>query len=311
MTFKVAYCKEFNGNITAYKAKREYFAQDDSKLKYSFHCPDENCNVELVGVNIYALGGYKNDPHFRTKQNIKHIPDCFIIKETQHSNSTVSKSSEESSFDYFGFPTEFILERPKKEASSPTSEISDYDDDYDVKPRRKAIDKEARNTHAPNKTSYLENVVDVYEQIVDTPQAQTHFIRLNNERRSYKNTFKNIRYFEDGKNFIFHGSILPIKPYGKDYSIKFEDKAKFNHKYYPVTIYITDELISKYRMSRLFRESIDKLVGLGDAFKSATCYFVGAYPELKTVTLKNSSNTFDVLEVKITNLDHFVIKFTE
>ncbi len=193
MTFKEAYCKEFNGNITAYRAKREYFAQNDSTLRYSFHCPDENCNAELIGVNIYTLGGYKNRPHFRTKQKVKHTPDCFMIHEMELSESNPLTSGGNNTASYSNFPTEFILERPKRESNSHKAEVHiDYDDD-DVKPRRKGKDGDGRDTHVPNKTSYLENVVDVYEQLVDTPNLQNHFITLNNIRRSYKNTFKNIK----------------------------------------------------------------------------------------------------------------------
>ena len=115
-------------------------------------------------------------------------------------------------------------------------------------------------------------------------------IELNGENRTYAKTFKKIAYFEDGKNFIFYGDIEPIKEYGKNYAITFKDKAWFNKKAYRVTIYITEELISKYRLRRLFRFSIGTLAKLGKEFKSATCYFAGAYPELKTVngSVKNS-----------------------
>jgi hypothetical protein len=72
MTFDKAYCQEFNGNITAYKARREYFAQGDINYKFTFFCPDENCNVELTSVNIMGcilISNHNLSTHFFANTN--------------------------------------------------------------------------------------------------------------------------------------------------------------------------------------------------------------------------------------------------
>lgn len=310
MTFDKAYCKELDGNVTIYKARRDFFAQDDLDFKFSFFCPDENCNVELTGVNIYVVGKVKHKPHFRTKKNCSHSNDCFIIaeidkkaKNADKGNQSVCRHGHKNN----KYPDEFILVRPKKENQNKLEQSDD--DDFDIEPRekRKSITR-STNDVRPHKTSYLENVVDSYEDMNEQERKEI-YITLNGQRKSYYNIFKKIQYFQDGKNFIFYGEIKPIKVYGDNYSIKFKDNVWINNTLYPISLYITNDLISNYRLSRLFRESINALVSQGSNFKNARCYFVGSYPKMKEVQGKNGK--FTVYEVEVVNLDHLVIKFEE
>lgn len=312
MTFDKAYCKELNANITAYKARREFFAQEDISLKYNLFCPDENCNVEFTGVNIYPVGKIKHRPHFRTKKNCEHSDSCSIINEIDKENKSIKsghKTNNNHGQKKFKYPDEFILHRTKSETNNKSSS-NDNDDDFDIEPRQKGNSTASESSEAkPHKTSYLENVVDSYEYMSDKDKRNS-YITLNRERRTYHSTFKQIQYFMDGENFIFNGDIEPIKVYGKNYSIKFKDKVWIDRKPYQISIYITDETINKYRLSRLFRESIETLALTGDKFKTAKCYFVGTYPRLKEVPLENGKS-FELYEIIIDNLDHLVIKFTE
>ncbi len=310
MTFDKAYCKELDANITAYKARRSYFSQDNEKLKYHFCCPDENCNVELTAVNIYTVGKFKHRPHFRTKRNAEHTKDCEIIQEIENNKSskgdgTHSGHANKSS----SFPEEFVLKREKRETDQKAPK--EFDDDYDIEPRESKRSENTKNNNdsKPHKTSYLENVVDSYEEMSDT-MKKSNFIVLNGIKRSYKNAFKLIKYCEDGEDFIFYGDIKPVVKYGKNYSISFKDKIWFNGKYYYASMYLTEDLINSYRLNRLFKASINEFANLKDNFKSAKCYFVGAYPEIETVPKKDGT-TFDILKIEISNLDHLVIKFTE
>jgi len=311
MTFDKAYCLELDANVTAYKARREYFSQEDNKSKYTFYCPDENCNVQLSGVNIFTVGLMKRKPHFKTKNGLKHSKDCSIIIEKTVSLETGSKKpSKRTSSISNSFPNEFILSRPKKEVDSKGSKETYYDDDFDIEPRAKRKSREGYSSgNKPHQTSYLENVVDSFEDM-DKDERIENKITLNGQTRPYKYTFKNIMFFADGTNFIFYGEIKPIKKYGKNYAITFKNWAELNGKSYSIGIYITEELIKNYRLSRLFEDTISNLANLEGKFKSARCYFVGAYPKMKTITTKTGSS-YDVLEVFITNLDHLVIKFTE
>lgn len=308
VTFKEVYCTELDGNISASGIRRVFFSQPDEAMRYHFHCADQSCNVQMDCVNVYSLGITKRRPYFRTHPKQQHSPECLMIKEIE-SHSAVSDNHDEVKG--VGFPNEFILQRVHNEETS----LEDLDGahngvDEDFYPRRayRGTSK-AKGNKKPNQTSYLENVVDSFEGM-DLEQRKTSFITLNGSSRSYKNTFKDIRYFEDGENFIFYGEILPIKPYGKNFSIKFKNKAWFNGSQYSVSIYILDETISNYRMCRLFRESIQELANRGESLIGAVCYFVGSYPRLQTV-IKDDLSTFQVLRVDVTNLDHLVIKFSE
>lgn len=111
------------------------------------------------------------------------------------------------------------------------------------------------------------------------------------------------------QNLHQNGEIKPIRVYGNNYSIKFKDNVWINNTLYPINLYISNDLISNYRLSRLFRESINALASQGSNFKNARCYFVGSYPKMKEVQGKNGK--FTVYEVEVVNLDHLVIKFEE
>ncbi|MDX4069881.1 hypothetical protein [Aliarcobacter skirrowii] len=308
MTFDKAYCEELKANITAYKARREYFSQNNENLRFKFYCPDENCNVELTGVNIYTLGKTKNRPHFRTKINSKHTDNCSIVVENEDNINKKGEGLKSQGHKFSNFPEEFILNRPKKEVESKGPKEIDFDDEFDIEPRIRNLNSTNSIENKPHRTSYLENVVDSFESMNDD-EKKDRCIVLNGERKSYKNTFKNIKYCEDGTNFIFYGDIKPVKKYGDNFAIQFKDNVWFNGKFHSISIYITSKLINEYRLCRLFENTINTLAELKNKFESAKCYFVGAYPMVKT--LQKNGSEYDVLEVIITNLDHLVIKFTE
>ena len=315
MTFEKAYCTELDADVTAYKARREFFAQEDDSLRYHFFCPDSECNVELVGVKIYSTSKLAMPPHFRTFPNREHSKTCSIIKELEVGDGSkdAKKNRAKNGNKTSKFVNEFILQRPAKKSDN-KGPSSNYDDEFDIEPRTKkhSTPSEFKAGDKPIKTSYLENVVDCYEAM-DEEDRKKYTILLNGELRTYKNTFKNIKYFQDGTNFIFYGQIKPIKPYGKNFSIKFIDRAWIDNKSYDIKIYITEEIINQYRLKRLFNESMKQLSSADKKLLTEhppVCYFVGAYPTLKTVPLQESVK-FDILEVNITNLDHLVIKFKE
>lgn len=262
MTFDKAYCKELDANITAYKARREFFAQNNINLKYNFFCPDENCNVEMTGFNIYAIGMIKQRVHFKTKKNCRHSENCSIVAENiHHENTFIARDgrAEGNGKKFSQYPDEFILKRSKIDRNVNNS-ICCIDDEFDIEPRSKKQSSYENTTKlSAHKTSYLENVVDSYEDMKTDKEKKVKYIKLGIQKRSYKNTFKDIKYFEDGENFIFNGEIEPVKQYGNNYAIKFKDRAWYQGKPYQVSIYITRELITSYRLSRLFQESISKL----------------------------------------------------
>lgn len=316
MTFEKAYCEELDANITAYKIRRHFFGQEDTTVRYNFFCPDPDCNIEMTGVNIYQNGRLKHKPHFRTKKGVKHTSTCSIIKELENDGSkNAENNGPRHGAKLSKFINEFILSRPKKESNN-KGPIDNEDDDFDIEPRTKRHQTPSsfHAGHKPIKTSYLENVVDCFEDM-NAEERKKYMINLNGVKRSYHSTFKDIKYIRDGENFIFYGEIQPIKAYGENFSIKFKNKTKRNEEESPLmlSMYITKEVINNYRLKRLFQESMKELVALDEKTikeNPPICYFVAAYPTLKTIPSKEGSS-FDVLEVNITNLDHLVIKFKE
>jgi len=307
MTFEKAYSPELDTTVTAYNAKRKFFAQDDTSLKYSFFCPDKSCSIELTAVNVFTIGKFKQKPHFRTKKNCHHIDSCSIIHEVNTNSHKVHQSDtkgETHGFKHSIYPTEFISSRPKLENSTKIEiDLSNDIDEIEPKKKRQPSAEKKPTNSRPHKTSYLENIVDSFEDMDTDIEKNSYTVILNSIERTYKNSFKDIIYFEDGKNFIFYGKINPIKKYGKNFSIKFQNKAWYQNRLYQVSIYIKEETINTYRLSRHFRESMEELSKLGDNFQDATCYFVNAYPKLKEISISNKNLFFSVLNVEITNLD--------
>lgn len=310
MTFDKAYCKELDRNITVSAARTEFFARYDSDFRFTFFCPDKNCNVELTGVNIY-IRNFKHKPHFRTKKNCTHSNDCCIVAELdgEAKKDTVKGTATAIPHGYKKneYPDKLILSSPKKENQNKSEQPHD-DFDMETREKRKSTTV-STNNERPYRTASLEEVVDSYEGMNEEKRKEV-YITLNTDRKTYDRIFKEVKYFQDGKNFIFYGKIEPIKPYGKDYSIMFKDKVRINNESYRINIYITNNLISNYHLSELFRESIDKLTRLGSNSKNARCYFVGSYPKAKEVQKKNGEY-FTEYKVEITNLAHLVIKFEE
>ena len=142
-------------------------------------------------------------------------------------------------------------------------------------------------------------------------EKKEYKLNLYNKNRSYRNTFKKLQFYYDGEDFIFYGEIKPIKWYGKNLSIQFINPLFKDDKPLFASIYITENTIESYRLKRMFKESIKELERLQDdkIEHSTTCYFVGSYPKIKSISKKDNS-TFNVFNVDINNLDHLVTKFT-
>ena len=131
-----------------------------------------------------------------------------------------------------------------------------------------------------------------------------YLLKINDITHKYKNWFKKIAYFEDGRDYIFWDLIRKIKKYGDNYSIELDSKSAKNK--FPFRIYLKKGVIENYRLKKDIIGRLEYLIDLIDNKKdftneTAICYFVKTYPELIT-------EPFNHYDIPINNLYHFVIK---
>jgi len=176
-----------------------------------------------------------------------------------------------------------------------------------------SVDLNADNgSIAPHRTSILEHIVETWlthgKEIL-----RREPLTIGAKTKWYPNAFKPIKYFESEKGLIYWGAVKSIRAYGNDYSITFMDKPKFGGEPRQVGIYITGEQIERYRKRRLFKRYIDALLDASTG--SVNCYFVGAYPQLKSedivIQTADGERRFRPLEVHLKSLDHLVLHFAE
>ena len=296
-----AYCLELDKIIDPYEAREAYFYANDESLKFNFYCSNENCRIELVGANIYRPEEVaKRPPYFRTKPNHPHKEQC----EYYEGNITEVKK----------YHDKFFSDKIKEDIYPAVLNIHELENIITIKPIKtteitdkiieEKISNAVRNYDRKNltRTRYLEKVVNYYETHKDCGLP----LKIGDETRKYKNWFKRILFFRDGKDFIFWDYIYKIKKYGNHYLIEFRTKS-FNDRL-PFSTYITQETIENYRHKKYFIKILNYLMDLINNKNSTNevpiCYFFKTYPEL-------SSNPFAHYDIPVKDLRYFVIKSTE
>ncbi|WP_273325145.1 hypothetical protein [Vallitalea guaymasensis] len=307
MKFDKAYCKELDKAITPYYARELFF--DETGIYYGkkleFKCRDENCRVELIGVNIYKEKRFKKALHYRTKPKTNHADECmFIAENKEHKNGRNDEREDGEGFKISKYPSEFLLERPKQKNNGVN--IIEVEEDVDLPTKStngRGNDKRSTKKKSKLKTSCLEHLVDCYLN-GDKNQLKREVLTIGNKTKYFNNFFKKIKFCHDEQGLIYWGVLKGIKKYGGNYKITFKDKLKIDEEYLPVSIYIKDETINNYRRKKVFRSLISDLASSDD---EVTCFFVGAYPEKKEVEYNGSK--FNIMEVDIENLDHIALTF--
>lgn len=303
MKFDSAYCLETDSVLTIYQVRDLHFDEDedfDSKHN-NYFCPDEDCNVQLYGVNDAAVE-YKSTPHFRTKPKILHSVKCDYDGKNSQTKGAVSEQKRENSHKISDIPERFIFET-QKHPMGPNAGLNNKIRTRKQKENNYEFDRESVS---PHETSVLEHIVHVWKTNDDN-MLKKSFIYLGNKHKSYYKAFKKIGFFTDEEGLIYYGRIKKITQYGENYAIEFDGKARAEvggDEWLKVSIYIKEEQIDSYRKRKLFKKHIQSLINISEN-DDIECFFVGAYPERKTVKIKDGS--FDVFNVEVTNLDHLVL----
>lgn len=325
MHIERAYCVELGRVTDIYEARDHFFSQTPPRRRFRFLCSDEACreanSTKVTGVNYDKLVEESDQyvkPHFR--ENTEHIPECEWVEleiaiieleeeggddpgavgvARQSRRGRNAKSSDV--IDIFApesggaDPVCVVGARPVAVFSGGSRDIikgASY-----KRIRIEALKKYLRDN--PNRTGFLENVVDSYLALEPDERKSASLKIGRSRRRSYRECFRPIRFYAPGRDedFIYYGGVR-AKSYGPNYSLTFFDKAVFEGSERLVSLYIKKEKLDVYRHRAYLREFLERLVD-GSA-RYATCYFYGhIQPGAK-------NNAF--LDVELDHFDNLVLR---
>ena len=308
MKFDKAYCTELKKEISPYFARELYFNQESNYYGVRLHygCPNSDCDTILIPYNVYRNERLKQKIHFHTKIRNLHSSSCDYTIESQSNKLSYEEAKRQNRIKNSILPTELvlnkqILEKKSKLKNDVPNESTNHKQKSSVASKSKKFSKNTSST----KTPFFDHIVDCYENI-DEKVLKEEFLTINAKKKRFYYFFKKCQYFYDEKGLIYWGEVSELKQYGKNYSIKFKNKAKVGDKYLSINIYITEGLINAYNKKKQFTEILNLLSEHEGIIR---CYFVDAYPD-KELVEKNGLK-FDTLKVEIKNLGHLVLRFDE
>ncbi len=311
MKFGRAYCEEVGQSLSPYRARR-LFTEEDSDYhgkELTFSCQDPSCRVRLTPVGIYMTRKSKRALHFRTRD--EHKDGCGFLQPGA-SGSRVRKPSErEDDFKPTDFPTEFILNPPKRKRTGGGSTV-DNDDDVDGPDALDGdgtggVDPTRRRTST--RTRFLEEVVDCFLSGDERGMAQQ--FTIDSKTKAFGRFFKKIQYFQDEVGLIYHGAIDQLKVYkDKGVGLRFADPVWVGKKKYRVRAYIPQDRIDVSRRKKAFLAEMAELQKAVDAGEEVLAFFVGAYPNAETIE-KADGTSFVIYSAELASVDHLALTFAK
>lgn len=311
MKYDKAYSELFEECLTIYEVRELNFDEnsDYNSDQDNFYCPDNQCRLMkdkqavLTTVNANKVK-YKKTPHFKDTPSTVHIKSCPYLADESSIVYVDPKSAKEEGTKTTEFPIVFLLER-KKYSKKEKSETNDFlvEDDPKLKEKTRSTTGVQGGKKSPNTTSVFEHIVEGFlskrnnnESLKDMP------LSIGGVTANYNYFFKKIRFFQDREGLIYWGRVKKIKDYVHSFSIEFEDRVS-NIK---ITAYLDKNTIQNYYKKKYFTDKLRSLISEGD---KVDCFFLGAYPKLKKVNA--GEKEFDVYNIDITNLDHFLLRVIE
>ncbi len=310
-----AYCPELDIDLTIYQLRNWHYDEEEyahiDADNLTFKCQEKYCLAELYDVNA-TKPRPKQTPHFRTLPNNEHTCTVEDDDKLVTSGTSATKHGKDKAYRENDFPDEFIVKRKpsqrQKLAEGKTQQP------VIIEPSSNTNTKAGNNTgRGSNRTSDLEHIVECFLGHQDNPEAlKKKFLTIAKERLSYRQFFTPISYFNgENKQRIYYGQLKEISAYGdKDkqrFILNFKKWPTINAHDYPLSIYLSQNTITRYRKRGLFKNQMLDFLAHPD--QDILCFFFGC-PELVERNYKNKPGSYNRLEAKITNLDHLVLSFS-
>ena len=128
MKLEKAFAEDIKLRITAQEADKQ-FAEGNIKSKFSFQCPDENCNAPVTCANLdRPKAKRKRDPYYKVVG--EHSPQCDIAKDIdpQKKSSRINTDIYSDSDEYIDHAIRLNLQPASTKRPEPTGNAPGVDD---------------------------------------------------------------------------------------------------------------------------------------------------------------------------------------
>lgn len=309
MKFDTAYSLSLDDKLSIYDVRDLNFDETvafDSDAD-SFFCPNDECRAAFSTENVLTTYNAKNvnyqrTPHFKNTPGTRHIDGC------RYGGRKIAAGESEDDREE-SFPSELVLTRRQYTRKTPAAgNMGTTPLEPSNSPSQRTTASRTSSETTPDKTSVFAHPVECYvSNIDDKDKLKGMPLKIGEHSSTYWAFFKKIEYLQDNKGLIYWGRIKAIKDYNaSSFRIDFEKKVWVGKKPYSVNVYLSKELIERYRKRKVFLEQMKAAL---DSQRVLYCFFYGVTPELKQVpSKKNPEQTFGVFSADIENLDHMIIR---
>jgi hypothetical protein len=322
MRIDVAYCVELNRVVDIQDACQEFAAQNEA-TEFHFLCSDPKCRnsktdgVRVTGVNHYKLpeeGKVFKSPHYRKLD--EHIATCdwmeltAALKAAELSSDDDEDNELQASSDKHR-KLQHILTRlikrfviPPVDTEGGTSneicgELERIRNLGDQQSRRKELLAYARGVGST--ATSLEALVSCYEELKNEDALNEEFTVDGYGAISFRNAFRQVGLGPTGGFVVYHGGARLYKRYGDGFALNFMDKIQENIgdkvSRIPVSFYVSQDNLKKYRPSARLRRMVDELVKNADRKPYLKVYWIGR--------LENNDKGYSAI---FTTLAHVVMR---
>lgn len=310
MKFGRAWCDEAGEALTPYRA-RELYVDEDSEhygRELTFRCEDKDCRVRLTPVGIYMTRKSKRALHFRTRD--EHNPGCDFLEPAAGGVKVRGPSDGQDDYKPTDFPTEFILNPPKRKRTGGGTTVGGGDATGGAATGGTGTgDGSGGGRQTGTKTRYLDEVVDCF--LSGDEASKLRQFTVGDKTKAFSRFFKKIQFFGDETGLIYYGPVDSLKVYkDKGVGLRFADSVWIDKRPYRIWVYVPQERIDESRRRKAFLAEMAELENAIAAKEEAMAFFVGAYPERQTIE-KLDGTSFDLYRAELSSIDHLSLTFAK
>jgi hypothetical protein len=254
MKLEKAFAEDIKLSITAQEADK-LFAEGIIKSKFSFKCPDENCDAPVTCANLdRPKHKRKRDPYYKFVG--EHSTECDVAKgielQKKHSKGITDIYSE--SDEYVEHAIRLNLQPPS--AKRPESTNSEYDEESE-EGRGRAGNNPESSKRKIQRSKTLSSLIDAFlakeSHTIQLPEIglidiKDLFVDINGQ---------DISEFTDEFR-IYYGKGW-IKKRKGGYGFVFANKLSFNELKSQPSTYLPDKKIEESSFRRFKQSTLDKL----------------------------------------------------
>ncbi|WP_434661463.1 hypothetical protein P5W99_00715 [Paraburkholderia sp. A3BS-1L] len=310
MKFGRAWCDEAGDALTPYRA-RELYTDEDSEYygqELTFRCEDKDCRVRLTPVGIYMARKSKRALHFRTKD--EHKPDCGFLQPGSGGAKGRRPSEGEDDYKPTDFPTEFVLNPPRRNRTGGTGDGGgEGGDGGTTGGTGTGGNGGGGGRKTSTKTRYLDQVVDCF--LSGDEDSKAGQFTIDGKTRAFARFFKKVQFFSDEAGLIYYGTVAELNVYnGKGVGLRFAEPVWVDRKPYRIWVYVPQEHIDRSRRRKAFLAEMSELEKAIAAGEEVLAFFVGAYPGRETIE-RPEGKSFDLYRAELASVDHLTLTFAK